>query len=93
MTLKAIAVLSGVIFALVAVIGIMARVIKSKDKRIKSLEASARTQQEIISSIDAEKKEAESKKKELSKGTDTDKFNASLEILRKAREKNRGEEK
>lgn len=93
MTLKAIAILSGVILALVAVIGIMARIIKSKNKKIKTLETSARAQQEIISSTDSEKKEAESKKNQLSKGTDLDKFNVSMDILRKMREKNKEDKK
>lgn len=92
MGFKVILILVCVVLALVCIIVIMGTMLRSRNRKISSLQESLNRQRDILAEIDGVKQTAKKEQKIISSGSAAERFSNSIKVLRRHCKNNRQED-
>lgn len=92
MGFKVILILVCVVLALVCTIVIMGTMLRSRNRKISSLQESLNRQRDILAEIEGVKQTAKKEQKIISSGSAAERFSNSIKILKKHSKSNRQED-
>lgn len=92
MGFKVILILVCVVLALVCTIVIMGTVLRSRNRKISSLQESLNRQRDILAEIEGVKQTAKKEQKIISSGSAAERFSNSIKVLKKHSKNNRQED-